>query len=148
MLKEHAAIRNGIEKRLSKIKARMPTHSEPEVAGPSQSESENEPGRDHASSSHVTLARIPEMHGAEQNGKNDSSGPESNPLCQCVLRVAPEHVFFRKTNTNESNQPKRTPASHFQAMQRKRAKRIAAKCGNQTDEQRHFNLSQEPSLPE
>src|SRR6266481_4201904 len=46
--KEHATIRNGIEKRLSKIKARMPTHSEPEVAGPSQSESKKQPGSNDA----------------------------------------------------------------------------------------------------
>jgi len=95
----------GIEKRLSKIKARMPTHGEPEVAGPSQSECQQDPSGDHASRSHVTLAWIPEMHRAEQNGKKYCRRPESNPSCQCVLRVAPnKYSSERPTATNVTNQ--------------------------------------------
>src|SRR6266849_6172312 len=90
MCKEHAAIRNGVEKRLPKIKARMPTHCKPEVAGPSQCEGEKEPGGGDAHGSQVALAWIPEMDGAEKDGKQYCGRPESNPLCQRILRITPE----------------------------------------------------------
>src|SRR5258707_14154356 len=94
MLKKHAAIGNGIEKRLSKVESRMPAHGEPEVARPSQRESEKEPGGDHPRDSGVALAGIPEMSSAKQNGKENRRRPESNPACQSELRVAPEQVSF------------------------------------------------------
>src|SRR6267154_4312321 len=117
MRKEQTAIRNGIEKRLAKIKAGMPTHSEPEVAGPSQSESEKQPGCDDARDSHKTLTRVPEMYRPEQNGKQNSSGPKANPLCQGILRVAPEQEFLRESNRDECREPDRAPADHFHAVE-------------------------------
>src|SRR5260370_4831122 len=118
MRKKQAAVRNGIEKRLAKIKAGMPTHSEPEIAGPSQRETEKQPGRDDARGAHKTLARVPKMHGAEQNGKKYSCGPESDPLCQRILRIASEQEFFRESYRDECHEPDRGPADHFHAVQR------------------------------
>src|SRR5882724_1672231 len=148
MLKEHAAIRNGIQKRLPKIKGRMPSHGQPEVASPSQSESEEKPGGDHPRGSHVALAGIPEMSSAKQNGKENRRRPESNPACQSELRVAAEQILFRKSDRDERHEPQPAPPRQFQSVQGNGAERISAKRGNRAEQQTDFHKAEKTSLPE
>src|SRR5690349_3552723 len=105
MVKNKSAIGHRKKESLPKVKASVPSHSQPEIPGPAQCKCEDESGNRNVQRPNDSLAGVSEMSGPKHKRETDRGRPEAKPSRQGVLGISSKHEFFRKANQNERCSP-------------------------------------------
>src|SRR6266704_674305 len=88
------------------------------------------------------------MNGPERARKHNSSGPETDAVRECVLRVSPKQEFLKQAHKNKEDRPQHSPTQQLLALQGKAAKGIPAKSRYQANQYGNLDKSDEAALPE
>src|SRR5215470_15178991 len=105
IFKHIAAVWNGKQERLAKIKRRVPADDQPEIAGASESKRKYQCDTDNAQCADRRLALIHQVDAAEAQRENPGGWPESDAVGQGKLQIAPECELFKQAYQHEKKRP-------------------------------------------
>src|SRR5260370_19957867 len=143
-----AAVGDGKEKCLAKVKTSVPSQRWPKIPGSAQCKSKNQSGNCDVGLSNYSFAWVSSVHKPEKDRKQDCRRPESNASRQGVLDISPKQKLFREPHKDEGHGPKHSPAHKAGSVHGESAERISAKCRNQGHEHCHFSEPKQNTLPE
>src|SRR6478609_2891745 len=90
----------------------MRAHGQPETAGAPERGRRKKGEEAGGDDSDLGLAAISHVDKSKQDGLNDGCRPETDSVRQGVKKIAPHHVFFKKSNQQKDSEPEKPPAQN------------------------------------
>src|SRR5580704_12863271 len=132
--KNHSAVRNGKQKRFSKIESRVHAKRKPQASRTLQSERPEQAHENHAGNSDPVLAGIVFMNPSEYACKQNSGGPEADAVGKSVKSVTTEKEFHEQCDHDEKYDPENGPLGDRSAMLSEAPEGIPPESRNKSNE--------------